>query len=377
MLRLALHVSAGTGLGLDLNPANFGREQPGAQLYYIDDEFYDELTPLLFAQAAVARIPEEPSFSAEDWTSFGLELGRLVTSEPGLDAELRELAGALHSYPVSEQFIPARAALVQGCLTAAQPSRESRPARGARHPWAVLADVHANLPALRATLAAAREAGAERFLILGDVVGYGPHPAECIEILASLEDAIIIRGNHDQAVGGCCPEVTMNGLARSCADWTAARLSSAERDWLAHLPLEHREGSWLAVHGAPQDARRLSAYVYELTYEDNLEWLCKHGVHAALHGHTHSQTVYAALATGARRLRLDGPLRLLGRAFLLNPGSVGQPRDQDARAAFALFDPDHGSWQPQRVAYPLQRTIRDIEERGLPLEAARRLRAGR
>jgi diadenosine tetraphosphatase ApaH/serine/threonine PP2A family protein phosphatase len=169
----------------------------------------------------------------------------------------------------------------------------------------------------------------------------------------------------------------MNGLARSCAEWTAACLSTAERDWLAHLPLDHREGSWLAVHGAPQDVRRLSAYVYELTYEDNLDWLCKHGIHVALHGHTHSQTVYAALATGSRRLRLDGPLRLLGRAFLLNPGSVGQPRDQDPRAAFALFDPEQATWQPQRVTYPVQQTVRDIEERGLPMEAARRLRAGR
>lgn len=377
MLRLALHVSAGTGLGLDLNPANFGREGASGRLYYIDDEFYDELTPLLFAQAAAARIPEEPSFSVDDWRSFGLELGRLTTNEPGLDVALEELARALQSYPVSELFGPAREALVAGCLAAAQPTRKSRPARGARRLLGVLADVHANLPALRATLAAARQAGAERFLILGDVVGYGPHPSECIDVLASLDDTVIIRGNHDQAVGGHCPEVTMNGLARSCAEWTAARLSSVERDWLAQLPLDHREGSWLAVHGAPQDVRRLSAYVYELTYEDNLEWLCRHRIHAALHGHTHSQTVYAALATGPRRLRLDEPLRLLGRAFLLNPGSVGQPRDQDARAAFALFDPDHGTWQPLRVPYPLEQTIRDIEARGLPMEAARRLRAGR
>src|SRR5690606_28591274 len=116
--------------------------------------------------------------------------------------------------------------------------------------------------------------------------------------LAELPRAHLIRGNHDHAIAANRFELGMNSLARQCAEWTRQQLGAAELAWLAELPIEHVEEGWVAVHGAPRDPHRFLAYVYELTYEDNLRHLREHRIPLCFYGHTHVQLTHVELAGG-------------------------------------------------------------------------------
>ena len=374
MIRLAVVAYAEHGVGLDLNPSNFGVEPGGSQLYYIDDEIYSELRVSELAGAVVARIPEEPELEPETWRAFGAELASVLEESPGPAIQLARLIEELQRYPLTPSFDSRREALAAGLATS--PARASAPKPGARGQdlVCVLADIHANLPALEACLEMAKSLGATRYLVLGDVVGYGPHPKECIARLAELERVSFLKGNHDHAVATGALELGMNGLARTCAEWTISALSRAEREWLGELPLEHTEDGWIGVHGAPRDPKRLFAYVYELTYEENLRHLVEQRVPICFHGHTHVAVVYTELPSGPRRVAPSPSLELdKRRPNLVNPGSVGQPRDGDARAAFALFEPEASRIAFLRTEYDLEHTLRDLRQVGLPETRERRL----
>jgi diadenosine tetraphosphatase ApaH/serine/threonine PP2A family protein phosphatase len=143
------------------------------------------------------------------------------------------------------------------------------------------------------------------------------------------------------------------------------------------LPLDHAGDGWVAVHGAPKDPHRFLAYVYELTYEDNLRYLRHARIPLCFYGHTHVQMTHADLAAGAaklpgvRTIDVDRKLR-----YLVNPGSVGQPRDGDPRAAYALWNRATDEVATFRVAYDIERTIAALRAAALPAELVPRLRAG-
>lgn len=376
MIQRSIDVYCSTGLGLDLNPSNFGRtEAPSNGLYYLDDEHYLTFSERDLAGALVARIPEESAADSERWRALGAGLFQRLDLRAFTWESLRQ---EVRAYPLPERFESSREALLEG---AAPPSR-TRVARATRSEpgdlTCVLADVHANRPALRAVIDDATARGARSFLFLGDAVGYGPHPRECIEILASLPSAITLRGNHDNAVGTGQIELGMHSLARHCAEWTRSLLSSEELGWLASLPIEHREDEWMAVHGAPQDARRFLAYVYDLTFEDNLRCLKMLRIPLCFHGHTHVQITHTEPAAGPMKLLGLQTFKLVARQrYLVNPGSVGQPRDSDARAAYALWDRQRGEITTLRVAYDIDQTVRDLRAAALPPQLEQRLLVGR
>jgi diadenosine tetraphosphatase ApaH/serine/threonine PP2A family protein phosphatase len=375
MIELAFDAGRISGLGLDLNPANFAVEPQVDALYYLDDELYPKFEIRSIAFAIAARIPEEPDVEDEVWRSWGRSLREVLDTRSVPSEERRTLVEETLGYPLAEGFEPRRAALVEG-LRAPRPRAPRDAARG--EVVCVLADVHANLPALRAVLESARAAGATRYLFLGDAVGYGPHPRECVETLASLREAVFVKGNHDHAIATGRVELGMNRLARACAEWTRAKLGPAEVAWLASLPTEHRDDGWLAVHGAPRDPNRFLAYVYDLTYEENLQHLDEQGVPLCFHGHTHVALVHVALPLGPAKMAGVRELRLEPRwTALVNPGSVGQPRDGDTSAAFALWETRARRVTLERARYDLDVTMRDLESAGLPAELVSRLQQGR
>lgn len=379
MLRMAARVFAHHGLGLDLNPANFGVETGQERLYYIDDEHYGSLGERDIAGAMVARIPEEPEIAPEVWRDWASAVAGMLEQERTLAFDRQRLLEELGRYPVTEQFEAARAAVVEGVRSSAVKRVAAKRAVGRPSPrlTCVLADVHGNLPALEATLKAARELGADSYLFLGDAVGYGPHPAECVARLAELPNASFVRGNHDHAVGTGRLEVGMNGLARRCAEWTISVLEPAELEWLGTLPVELATEQWIAVHGAPRDPKKFLAYVYELTYEDNLRYLRQREVPVCFYGHTHVQLVHLELPSGPTKLTKPERCDLgVGGAKLINPGSVGQPRDGDPRAAFALWDRASQRVSFHRCPYDIDRTLSDLRAFELPAELLDRLCRG-
>jgi diadenosine tetraphosphatase ApaH/serine/threonine PP2A family protein phosphatase len=384
MIEIAVRVFDGHGLGLDINPANFGFEPSRgdaatAPYHYIDDETYASLAERDLAGALVSRIPEEPELDTGAWRAFGLGVAQALSKLPLGGLSWERICDEIQAYPLTSRYEAPRRALLDALL-------ESRlvAVRRRRHPASegpgltcVLADVHANLPALEGVLAEARALGADSWLVVGDVVGYGPHPAECIRRLDALPDATILRGNHDHAIAHGRPEIGMNRLARRCAEWAIATLGSQERAWLGRLPVEHVEVAWMAVHGAPRDPRRFLAYVYELTYEDNLDYLRRIDIPLCFYGHTHVQRIHGPPAEATPRLGKDGAVAVSGgEACLVNPGSVGQPRDGDPRAAFALWDRRAEKVSFHRASYDLERTLQDIRTHGLPEELEERLVRG-
>jgi diadenosine tetraphosphatase ApaH/serine/threonine PP2A family protein phosphatase len=245
--------------------------------------------------------------------------------------------------------------------------------------YLVLSDIHANLEALSAVLAAAQEIPSDRLLILGDLVGYGADPNAVVEKVRSLNPHALIRGNHDKVGSGIESSEGFNAVARSAIRWTYDALTPENRSWLATLPTGPVIVDDLVeiCHGTPYDE---DAYVF-----DDLDAL--RALHAAqrplcLFGHTHVQTGYSLSGDQFTLTTLDDtrPLEVPvadGTRHLLNPGSVGQPRDGDPRAGFALVDTDRRTATIYRIDYPVQEAQVRIRQEGLPDVLAQRLALGR
>jgi predicted phosphodiesterase len=387
MLEMAISIAAAHGIGLDINPSNFALSPEGAEnsrLYYIDDEYFVEAQIEALGEAVVGRIPEEIDSTADDWTGFAAQLYPLLRRVCKRPDEWDRLTDAIKHYPLVERFTDNRNALLDSLRASRKTERAKRKVAKAAPPadprlTCVFADVHGNLTALDAVIADAREAGADSYLFLGDAVGYGPRPGECIQRLAELPNLTAIRGNHDHALVCGAVHDGMNSLAKKTARWTAEQVDDHARAWLAALPIEHKTASWMAVHGAPRDPNRFWAYVYEMTYRENLESLEQNGVSVCFYGHTHIPFVHRRVAKqaeeslGAESIELGRPRELA----LVNPGSVGQPRDGDARASYALWDRVENRISFRRTAYNVGTTVRDLLSHGLPSALAARLQEGR
>jgi predicted phosphodiesterase len=242
-------------------------------------------------------------------------------------------------------------------------------------PMAILADVHANLPALQAVLTEVRHRGIERIFVLGDLVGYGPHPKECIDLLREV-GAISLRGNHDHAVGTGDMVLSMTSSSTWTAKWTLERLGDDDCDYLRHLPLRMTHRPWLAVHGAPVDKTFFNAYVYNRTAEANVRWVKEQGYRFALHGHSHLQGVYAEQGDDVICVK-DAKIDLEQyQTSLICPGSVGQPRGGEVGAAFAVLRPLSAQLELLCLPYQVNEIIQDMIIEGFPEQLMKRLKTG-
>jgi predicted phosphodiesterase len=236
---------------------------------------------------------------------------------------------------------------------------------------ALLSDIHSNLHALDAVLAAA--GAVDAVWHLGDVVGYGPDPDAVVARLRAV-NAIGVKGNHDSAACGG-PEIDwFNPDARRAMEWTRATIDDETRAWLAALPERRVEAGFDLVHGSPREP--LWEYVVSSSVaRDNLAVL---ETDVGLHGHTHLPVAW--LEDGDRveliRARAGQRLELGGRRALLNPGSVGQPRDGNPAAAFAILDLAAPAIEWRRVEYDVAAVQSAMRSAGLPGPLASRLAAG-
>jgi len=245
--------------------------------------------------------------------------------------------------------------------------------------YLILSDVHANLTALDAALAAA-EGRWQKAACLGDLVGYGPQPNEVIDRIRSLGGAVI-RGNHDKAVSGLVDAEDFNPLARAVTLWTRAQLLPANLDYLENLPHGPVTLDGLSIiHGAVHDE---DEYVFGPAQA--VEGLLDSPSPVTFFGHTHiqggftlrdDQVVVQHLKPAAGNLFTSLPIEK-GTSYLLNPGSVGQPRDGDPRAAFAIADLDHQSVEFWRVPYDIEAVQNRMTQAGLPEPLILRLSFGR
>jgi predicted phosphodiesterase len=245
----------------------------------------------------------------------------------------------------------------------------------------VLSDLHANATALNAALAAAQGRW-EQIVCLGDVVGYGPDPNEVTSKIREL-GAQTIRGNHDKAATGLMPTDDFNPVAKAAVDWTRSQLSPDNLKWLTDLPHGPLEVSGIAlVHGALQDEDE-----YVFTPEQALEGLLDSAAVVTFFGHTHHQGGFSYSNAGNQLEMLNlrprfsesfTALRLSeGSRYLLNPGSIGQPRDGDSRAGFAIADLEHSVVEFWRVPYDVADVQSRMRNARLPEALVQRLSLGR
>jgi len=244
--------------------------------------------------------------------------------------------------------------------------------------YLVLSDIHSNLEALEASVQRAERAGYDRVLCCGDVVGYGPDPAEVMDRLEGLQ-AACVRGNHDRVSCGLDEPTNFNTHARQAVYWTRSQLPAAYRERLAALPLGPMpiETAQL-VHGSIADEDE-----YLVTDDDAAANLQIADPHVTFYGHTHEAIVFAlledTLSISVPRYGSDGSasIPISGIKLLVNPGSVGQPRDGDWRASFLIWDSATGRLEFYRVPYALEVTQAKMRKAGLPEFLAYRLGLGR
>ncbi|NLE43478.1 MAG: metallophosphoesterase family protein [Chloroflexi bacterium] len=215
----------------------------------------------------------------------------------------------------------------------------------------IISDIHSNLPALEAVLADVQ--AFDEVWCLGDLVGYGPYPNECIERIRNLPHMCII-GNHDQAALGRIDMATFNLDARLANVWTQQQLTSDSCEFLAALPQSIERDGFHLVHGSPRDP--IWEYVIE-PYVACANFRYSSAV-TCLVGHSHLPLLFTLVDHRDHcdaRLWSPGDVIQLGRKrIIINPGSVGQPRDGDPRASYAILDTSDMSWRCQRVDYPIE-----------------------
>jgi diadenosine tetraphosphatase ApaH/serine/threonine PP2A family protein phosphatase len=238
---------------------------------------------------------------------------------------------------------------------------------------AVISDIHGNLYALEAVLDALERDAPDEVWSLGDVVGYGPRPNPCCQLVAERAQIGLV-GNHDLGVLGLLDLDEFSFDAAFSARWTREVLSAGSRAYLEGLPSKTKTDHAELFHASPRDP----IWEYVLTVEGARDALDLTEAPVVLVGHSH-----AALAIGLDGAALEGGLApdgtdidLSRRRWLLNPGSVGQPRDGDPRAAYLLIDFEHRQARFRRVPYPVEQTQAEIRERKLPEALAERLAHG-
>jgi diadenosine tetraphosphatase ApaH/serine/threonine PP2A family protein phosphatase len=243
---------------------------------------------------------------------------------------------------------------------------------------ALFTDIHSNRQAFTTCLAQAREAGAQQIVLLGDYVGYGADPEWTVKTVMELVDrgALAVRGNHDTAVGDSS-EMTMNTAAEVAVEWTRRQLGAVERRFLKQLPLTREDDDRLYVHADASDPIR---WRYVLDAPGAERSMAATNANLTFCGHCHQPALYSMSATGqmtAFTPTTSSPVQTLpDRRWLAVLGSVGQPRDGNPAAAYALFDTDSRELTYCRAAYDVAEAAARIREKGLPDWLADRLLTG-
>ncbi len=241
--------------------------------------------------------------------------------------------------------------------------------------YAIISDIHSNLEALSAVISKIAELKADRILCLGDIVGYNTNPNEVIDILKS-EKALCIIGNHDAVACGLREPNNFNSLAKRAALWTREQLTNESRTFLRNLPKELKVDDLFIFHGSIHDTDRYILYKEDI--EENFQFLEKltGQPRIGFFGHTHVRTTYInhrdVISVDLSFELSLSPLR----KYLINPGSVGQPRDYDPRASFLIYDTMEKKVTFYRTDYDIAACQDKIIKAGLPPQLATRLAMG-
>ena len=241
----------------------------------------------------------------------------------------------------------------------------------------VVSDLHSNSSALLAVFSKVRRKRIDRIVCLGDFVGYGAQPNQVLDQMRQFKaEKMYIRGNHDRVASGADDGYGFNGPAKQAALWTRDHLSGPNRRFLSDLPMGPlQDGEVLLCHGAPHDE---DEYVFDEFHASHI--FSETSAPVIFYGHTHLPVIFEKHPRGGirgRAVREDTIIELHGESrYLINPGSVGQPRDRNPKAAFVIYDTARKTVQFLRVEYDIELTRQSIFKAGLPRVLGDRLMVG-
>jgi len=239
--------------------------------------------------------------------------------------------------------------------------------------FAILSDIHSNLEALKVVLDHAKQQECTHYVCLGDVVGYGPNPKECLSIVRAL-DCPVVMGNHDEYCAGEMDLTGFNPMAADAIKWTRQQLTEEERTWLRNLKYVRNIESFTMVH-ATLDLPERWAYVFDrLAAQSSFNY--QH-TPVCFNGHTHVPVAFVRGPTGIHgglytKIKIE-----VGRKYFINVGSIGQPRDRNPKSSYVIFDLDNNVIEIHRLDYDIAITQKKIHAAGLPASLADRLAQGR
>jgi predicted phosphodiesterase len=238
--------------------------------------------------------------------------------------------------------------------------------------FAIFGDIHANLEALQAVLADAEENRCTHYVCLGDIVGYNANPHECVEIIRQLE-CPVVKGNHDEMAVMVESLDSFNQLAGEALAWTRANLTDDDKEWLREMRMVRQVRDFTVVHATLDTPHRWGYVFNQLDAAASFSY--QHTT-VCFFGHTHAARVYirgdSVLSLPFDRVHVE-----MGKKYFLNVGSVGQPRDGDWRAAYAIYDVAKTSIELRRVEYDIATAQQKIIDAGLPHRLAERLALGK
>ena len=238
--------------------------------------------------------------------------------------------------------------------------------------YAILGDIHANLEALSAVLEDAEANGVNKYVCVGDIVGYNANPSECLEIVRE-KCVAVVRGNHDHYVSHdeCLDD--FHPLAANVIDWTRKQLSEEQTKYLRNLRLSIMVDGFTIVHSTLDMPEKWGYVLDTLDAAANFNY---QNTSVCFHGHTHVPVIFER-QTSVTRNGFSTYTTSLGKKCFVNTGSVGQPRDGDPRASYIIYEPKERQIKLRRVAYDIASTQRKIIEAGLPERLAKRLDYGK
>lgn len=240
--------------------------------------------------------------------------------------------------------------------------------------YAIISDIHGNLAALQRVLARINELECDRIICLGDVVGYGPFPNECCDIIQKHANICII-GNHDHAAVGATSTEYFNKFAKSALFWTSHELTPDNKNFLKALPEIASEEDLLFVHASPVEPLQWNYILSLYDAEDNFKAFEQQ---SCFIGHSHVPVIFS-YEDGEFPTCEPGPQIKLydGFRYIINVGSVGQPRDKNPKASFGVYDSESKRFRFERVSYNVQETQEAMREKNLPDFLIERLALGR
>jgi len=233
---------------------------------------------------------------------------------------------------------------------------------------AIISDIHSNLEALKAAFQYADEHDIDKIYCLGDVVGYGPNPNECVELVRDRCE-VVLMGNHDYAAIGRANIDYFNEYAKMSTHWTIDQLNDENLDFLNTLPFSHKDDDLLFVHSSPSNP---SHWYYVLSVQDAKMEMQSFDERICLIGHSHVPVVFSGQNFNRESRQKLQP----NKKYIINVGSLGQPRDGNPNPCFAILDPERNNLEFIRLEYDIITTHDKIVNAGLPLFLAERLLKG-